>query len=145
MTPPRSNEPRRDYSDEVHVLRSRPVRGALLAAGVVLVGVGALGVVLPVLPGTPFLLLAAACFARASDRFYNALLNNRVVGPTVVSWRHSKSMPLQAKVSAIGLVVLAFGVTVGWVLVHPLARVGMIAIAVGIIVFIVRVPTTRTR
>jgi uncharacterized membrane protein YbaN (DUF454 family) len=136
-------DPRHDYGDEVHPLASRAARWMLIVAGTILVGLGVLGVVLPVLPGTPFLLLAAACYARASNRFYNALLNNRVVGPTIVNWRHSRTMPLQAKVSAIGLVTVAFGVTVGWVLVHLWARLGMIALAVGIIVFIARVPTSQ--
>lgn len=136
---------REDYRGEVHPLRSRTARWVLITVGTALVGLGVLGVILPVLPGTPFLLLAAACYARASDRFYNALLNNRVVGPTIVNWRHSRSMPLQAKVSAIGLVVVAFGITVGWVLEHPWARAGMITVALGIIVFILRVPTAQPR
>lgn len=135
--------PSHDYSNEVRPLRSRSARWLLIAAGTVLAGLGMLGVVLPLLPGMPFLLLAAACFARASDRLYNALLNNRLVGPSIVQWRRSRSMPLRAKVSAIGLVVVAFGVTVVWALENVWARGGMVALAVGIVAFIARVPTAE--
>ncbi|MBI4193865.1 MAG: YbaN family protein [Betaproteobacteria bacterium] len=82
---------------------SRVIRVVLAALGLVFVGVGIAGVVLPVLPATPFFLLAAACFARASVRFYNWLLNHRVLGPTAREWQLHRSIPYRTKLWAIAL------------------------------------------
>ena len=81
-----------DFSHEISVHPSRAVRVALVVAGTGFVGLGILGAFLPVLPTTPFMLLAAACYARASTRFYNGLLNNRAFGPTIREWRRYRSI-----------------------------------------------------
>jgi uncharacterized membrane protein YbaN (DUF454 family) len=62
-----------------------------------------------VLPTTPFLLLAAGCFARSSERFYAALLGNRVFGPLIRDWRAHRTIPLAAKRMAIAAIVLVLG------------------------------------
>lgn len=59
----------------------RALRAAYLAAGFAFVGLAALGALLPVLPSTPLVLLAAACFARSSERFYNWVMNHCLVYP----------------------------------------------------------------
>ena len=64
-----------------------------MAAGFGCLVLGVLGLLLPVLPATPFLLLAAACFVRASVRFYNWLLNHRLFGPSVREWRNHRRLP----------------------------------------------------
>ncbi len=84
----------RDYSDHVRKHPSPSVRVALVLAGSGFVVVGLAGIFLPVLPTTPFLLLAAACYARASRRFYNALLNNRLFGPAILEWQQHRAMRL---------------------------------------------------
>lgn len=75
-------------------------RPAFFAAGCVLVGVGFVGAFLPLLPTTPFLILAAACFARSSPRLERRLLNHRQFGPTLRSWRAQGAIPVKAKVFA---------------------------------------------
>ncbi len=92
-----------DYSHEVRHHESRLVRGLFLGAGLAFVAIGVVGIFLPVLPATPFLLLAAACFARGSARFYNWLLNNRTFGPTILEWRRHRSIPWRTKMFAIVL------------------------------------------
>ena len=64
---------------------------------------------LPVLPTTPFVLLAAACFARSSERFHDWLLDNRIAGPLIHEWQAHRSMPRRAKRWAYALMVLSFG------------------------------------
>ena len=75
-------------------------RPAFFAAGCVLVAVGFVGAFLPLLPTTPFLILAAACFARSSPRLERWLLNHPQFGPTLRSWREHGAIPVKAKVFA---------------------------------------------
>ena len=90
----------------------RALRAVYLVAGFVCVGLAVLGLMLPVLPATPFLLLAAACFARSSDRFYNWLLNHRAFGPLVREWREHRSIPYRTKLFAIALMAISLGVSI---------------------------------
>lgn len=76
---------------------SRAVRGALTVAGSVCVGLGVVGIFVPVLPTTPFLLLAAACFVRGSPRLHRWLLSNRRLGPYVSGFVDGRGMPARAK------------------------------------------------
>ncbi len=78
-------------------------RTLLIISGFILVGIGAVGVVVPVLPTTPFLLLAAACFARSSKRFHDWLYNHRILGPYIRSYREGKGISIKAKASVIAL------------------------------------------
>lgn len=90
-----------DFSADIRKHRSLTVRLAFLALGSLFVVLGIAGVFLPVLPTTPFMLLAAACYARASVRFYNWLLNNRLFGPTILDWQRYRSIPYRVKWTAI--------------------------------------------
>jgi len=80
---------------------SRAVRIVLTVAGTVCVALGAAGIVLPILPTTPFLLLAAACFARSSPRLHAWLLQHRRLGPYVAGFLDGRGMPAGKKRIAI--------------------------------------------
>ncbi len=84
-------------------LPSAPVRWLLIAAGLMAVALGVAGAFLPVLPTTPFMLLAAACFARASPRLDRMLTESKMFGPAILEWRAHRSMPWRTKLVAIGL------------------------------------------
>jgi len=73
----------------------------LILLGFFFVGLGIVGIFLPLLPTTPFLLLAAALFARSSPRFYRWLLNNRWLGSYIRNYREGRDIPLKAKILSI--------------------------------------------
>lgn len=102
-----------------HHRRPVPVRLLYAGMGTLFVLLGGLGVFLPVLPTTPFLLLAAACYARSSRRVYRWLLQHPHFGPLIGEWREHRSMPYRAKRKALLLIALSFGVSIvffvpGW-------------------------------
>ena len=91
----------------------------LMVAGILCVGLGVLGIFVPVLPTTPFLLLAAACFVRSSDRLYNWLIHHKWFGDYIRHYREHRAVTLKSKI--IALVMLwgvigytAFGVIDNW-------------------------------
>lgn len=100
---------RRDYSHEVRKHRFVWVQVAFAALGTLFILLGIAGVFLPVLPTTPFLLLATACYARSSRRFYNWLMNHPAFGPLIVEWRTYRSIPWRVKMVAVTTMVLTFG------------------------------------
>jgi uncharacterized membrane protein YbaN (DUF454 family) len=82
---------------------SRPVmRGIWLVLGLLFAAAGLIGAVLPLLPTTPFLILAAACFARSSPRLEARILNDPRFGPLVREWRERGAIPPKAKLLAVG-------------------------------------------
>lgn len=101
-----------DAADEVRPHASPLVRALLLAAGSLCMALGVIGIFLPLLPTTPFLLLAAACYARASRRFYDWLLANRTFGPLILEWRRHRSVPYRTKLTAIGLMSLTLTISI---------------------------------
>ncbi|MDO9292372.1 MAG: YbaN family protein [Hydrogenophaga sp.] len=81
--------------------RSRLVRGLLWAAGSLALLLGVIGIVLPGLPTTPFILLAAACYAKASPRLHRWLLNHRLTGPMLRDWETHRSLTRRNKIVAV--------------------------------------------
>jgi uncharacterized protein len=120
---------------------ARPLlRAILIAVGTASLGLAALGVVLPVLPTTPFLLLAAACYARASTRLHLWLLRNRHFGPAIERWQTSRSLSPRAKWTAIP--VLAISVTSSALLVGELvAQAALLGTGLVVGLFLLRLPT----
>jgi hypothetical protein len=133
--------PPQDYSHETEVHPSRAVRVALVLAGTGFVGLGILGAFLPVLPTTPFMLLAAACYARASTRFYNGLLNNRAFGPTIREWRRYRSIPYRTKWTAIGLMAITLTASIVFAVEDPWLRAALAAFGVLLAVWMARIPS----
>ena len=120
--------------------RNPVIRYVLLAIGWLSVALGVIGIFLPVLPTTPFLLLAAACFMRSSKRFYLWLVNHRQLGPWIVDYLEGQGIPLKGKVYAIGLMWLSIGLSCSLV---PLfwARAFMLTSAVVVSLYILKQKT----
>lgn len=83
-----------------------------LLFGFIFVGVAGLGFILPVLPGTPFLLLAAWCFARSSERWHQWLLNSALFGPVIRNWEENRCISLRTKTVAISSMLVVGGASI---------------------------------
>lgn len=118
-------------------------RRVLIIAGSFFVGLGILGIFLPLLPTTPFLLLAAACYVRASERFYNWLLNNKWLGNYIKNYREGKGIPLKGKVLSISLLWITIGYSVVFVVHIFLVRIILILIAIGVTIHILYIRTSK--
>ncbi|SIQ32855.1 YbaN family protein [Aquipseudomonas alcaligenes] len=124
--------------------RHRSVRYALLAIGWLSVLLGVIGIFVPVLPTTPFLLLAAACFVRSSRRFYLWLVNHRHLGPWIRDYLEGNGIPLRGKVYAIGLMWASIGLSC-YLVPMPWARAFMLTSAVLVTLYILRQKTLPAR
>jgi uncharacterized membrane protein YbaN (DUF454 family) len=87
-------------------------RNSILAVGFIATGLAVIGIFLPLLPTVPLLLLAAACFARSSERFHNWLLNHQKLGPMIHCYLNGQGIPLRAKITAIGLIWFSISISV---------------------------------
>ncbi len=96
---------------------------------------------MPGLPTTPFLLLSAACYARSSVRFYNWLMNQRLLGPYIRAWRENGTVPLRVKLFASLLIALTIGTTVVFFIPIFAVQILVTAIGIAVIIYISRLPS----
>ncbi len=119
------------------------LKGLLIIAGFMAVGLGILGMFLPILPTTPFLLLAAAIFAKSSNRFYQWLINNKWFGSYIKNYREGRGIPLRIKIQSIGFMWLTILTTVIFFLDNMYVRILLLVIAVGVTIHISLIKTKK--
>ncbi|MFQ3675034.1 MAG: YbaN family protein [Endomicrobiia bacterium] len=122
---------------------SKFVRLLLQVIGTFFVCVGIVGIFLPLLPTTPFLLLAAMCYARSSDKLYMGLLNNKYLGSYIRNDREKKGIPMNTKILAISLLVLSIGYTLIFATQSWPIRTVLILIFLAISSHIILFPTLK--
>ena len=132
---------RADYGHEVRTHNSRVMRLVFAGVGTLCVGIGLIGAVLPVLPTTPFMLLAAACYVRASPRFYNWLLNTRAFGPLIREWRLYRSIPWRTKLTAIALMAVTLSTSIVFFVKQPYAQGATSLFGVALAAWLYRIPS----
>lgn len=124
-------------------VNNRALRAVLVAAGLLCTGLGIIGIFVPLLPTTPLLLLAAACFARSSERFHTRLLEHQHLGPMVRGYLDGSGIPLRAKQTAITLVWLTLPPS-ALLLVPPVwGKILLVLLACGITCYLLQLPTLR--
>ena len=138
------NEPQPVQADQLAmraVIRQPLLRSLVFAFGWLSVALGVAGIFLPVLPTTPFLLLAAACFVRTSPRFYRWLVEHPKLGRYVIYYLDGKGMPLKAKVYTLILMWSTMMLT-AFVLTDRLTiKILLPLIGLGVSIYILRLPT----
>ncbi|HBS78678.1 MAG: hypothetical protein CMK99_06805 [Pseudomonas sp.] len=129
---------------DIPTYRTPVARYVLLVIGWLSVTLGIIGIFLPVLPTTPFLLLAAACFVRSSRRFYDWLVTHPRLGPWFRDYLEGNGIPLKGKVYAIATMWLSIGVSC-WLVPMFWARIGMLTSATLVSIYILRMKTLAAR
>ena len=122
---------------------SRAVRVTLFCAGSFFLACGIAGIFLPVLPTTPLLLVATACYARSSDRFYNALLSNRTFGPIIIDWHENRCISKKIKFISISMIAVTIGFSAGFVVKPVYLKIMLVVLAIGVTLFILSFPSER--
>ncbi len=118
-------------------------RIVLISLGFLFVALGGAGLVLPVMPTTPFLLVAAACFARSSPRFHGWLLNLRLFGPLIKNWQETRSLPRKTKLLAIATIVVVGGSSILFFIEIFFLKLVVVAILLFHVIFIASIKTTE--
>lgn len=115
------------------------VRALYLATGFIALFLAVLGAILPILPTTPFVLLAAACFARGSEYCHHKLLENRIAGPIIRDWQLYRSISRRVKRWVYFLMSLSFGSSI---LIVPeiWQKIMLATIGLTLVFFIRRIP-----
>jgi uncharacterized protein len=117
------------------------MRGVFLALGTLALILGVLGIFLPLLPTTPFVLLAAACYARGSRRFHEWLLAQRTFGPIVHEWERHRSIPYRTKVTAVVLMSLTLGTSIALFVKPMWLKIALAMMGVALAVWMYRMPS----
>ncbi len=108
----------------------------MIIIGFFFVGIGVIGIFLPLLPTTPFFLLAAVCFARSSERFHKWLLNHRLFGKYVKGYQGKEKIPAKIKIFTIFLLWVTI-ILSGFILLRELyIKVILFIVAVGVTIHI---------
>lgn len=118
-------------------------RTLFIIAGSLCVFLGIIGILTPILPTTPFLLLAAYLYSRSSDRFLNWLLTNRLFGRYIDNYRSGRGIPLLQKILTILALWLTIGLSVLYVVDNGWVRAFLAVIGIGVSTHLIRVKTYR--
>ena len=129
------------FPNSEKIRMKRLASGLLVSCGTLCVALGVLGMFVPVLPTTPFLLLAAICYARSSERFYQWLLRNRWFGEYLRNYRAGRGIPLREKLLTLITLWLTIGFTAGHVLSVWWGQLILLGVAVGVTLHLARIRT----
>ena len=141
--PQSTNDPQVQAEDLLNLHDSPFARAMYIGAGFLALFLGLLGAILPVLPTTPFILLAAACFARGSEHFHRKLIQNRITGPIIVEWCRYRSIPYTVKRWVYLLMALSFGSSI-FIVPEAWQKIMLITIGSILTFYIWRIPVRNT-
>jgi len=126
-------------------MTNRLVKLLLIIAGSFFLVIGIIGIFVPVLPTTPFLVLAAACYAKSSERFYNWLINNKWFGSYIRNYREKKGISLKHKIYTVSLLWVTILFSAFFLIKILWVRVILIIIAVGVTFHVLTIKTYKQK
>ncbi len=114
-----------------------------ISIGTVSVSLGIIGVFVPLLPTTPFLLLAAACYIRSSQRLYTWLITNKYFGKFIVNYREQKGIPLSVKITSLALLWVTISTSAIYATENIWLRLFLLIIAISVSMHILFLKTLK--
>jgi len=116
-------------------------KGILVVSGTFFLFLGIIGIVIPLLPTTPFLLLAAACYIRGSEKFYNWLIKKKWVGKYIKNYQEGRGVPLNVKI--ISIIVLWLTIIISSIIIvsNFIIQIILFIIAIGVTIHIIKIKT----
>jgi hypothetical protein len=121
------------------------LKGILVGSGTFFLIIGIIGIFIPILPTTPFLLLAAACYARGSKKFYNWLINNKWFGEYIKNYREGRGIPLTVKIISITLLWITIAFSTFIIVSIFLIQIILIIIAIAVTIHILKIKTMQRK
>jgi uncharacterized protein len=118
-------------------------RVMLIIIGTAAVAMGIIGIFLPVLPTTPFLLLAAACYAASSRRFYSWLVTNPLFGEHIKNYREGRGMSLKVKIGTLSMMWAMMGLSIFFCVTWLPLKLLLLGIAAAVSVHVMMIKTTE--
>jgi hypothetical protein len=112
----------------------------LIIAGWLSLFAGLIGILLPLLPTTPFILLSAYCFSRSSSRLHNWLLNHRWFGPPIRQWQENRTVSRNHKTKALFLIIASFTLTLLLTSLPLIAKASLVLLALVLMLIVARLP-----
>jgi len=114
-----------------------------IVAGTVSLGLGAVGVFLPILPTTPFLLLSAACYYKGSERMHRWLLCNKLFGNYIRNYKEGKGIAQTTKILTLSLLWITICFSAFYIVRNFPIQIVLIAIAIAVTIHVITLPTLR--
>ncbi len=119
------------------------IKVILVISGTFFLFLGIIGIFIPILPTTPFLLLAAACYARGSKKFYNWLISNKWLGKYIKNYRGGKGIPINIKIITITLLWITILFSTVLIISNFLIQIILIIIAISVTIHIITIKTMK--
>ncbi|HRW62514.1 MAG TPA: YbaN family protein [Bacteroidales bacterium] len=123
--------------------KNKLVKVLLVTIGLVSLTLGIIGIFLPLLPTTPFLILSAALFLRSSERLYNWLLNHRILGNHLKNYMIDKSISRNTKISALLLLWITILSSIFFIIDKNIVKIVLLGIALAVSIHILSFKTTK--
>ena len=120
-----------------HIAKNKIKKGLYFIGGTASLILGIIGIVLPILPTTPFLLLASACYAKSSKKFHNWLLNNKILGKYIQGYLKGSGIPIKSKIIAISMLWISISISAYFFVQILWIRIVLIIIAIAVTVHII--------
>ena len=141
---------KKTFSTTLKKRGQKVIRTIWLVAGTICVVLGAIGIVLPILPTTPFLLAAAACYYKSSPRMHKWLLNNKWFGEYIKNYQEGKGLTRKTKITALTVLWITIIISSFFILelilppqlVLPIQAI-MVTVAIVVSIYIIKLPTWK--